>query len=612
MTTLPREIALFASVALSACMMIVLPTLDRNLLIANDESVQDLGEQRKEWDVRWLLLKYGNGELDEDSQAVWKEMQQRVRRAADVGYNGIVFADRDENWYRGANAKLWQNRLGELRVLTRTLGMQLLVACVPAKGGGTAEMAESFPVKDAPLVISSGLLVPATTAVIRNGSFEQFDGHTPQHFKLPEAGKHAFVDQHSDAHDGITSIRVDRFDEVRGRLAMPSQTVAVKPFHQYRVSFWLKISEDFRSTIRVMARVPGEGGRSRDICQQEPSIGRRTPRNEWFKVEATFNSWDNEQVELLVGPINWGNDTRGTFWLDQVQIEDVPFLNVNRRAELPNRIVGENGRVYVEGTDYEKIADPNLGLAWGPDKPGRFGVRQAHPTVRVLPGSALKDGQRVRYSGYHVGLYGRYYGKTPSMTSDLVFDMYAEQVRILRRAADPDGYLIWFDEMRVGGWEPEALKYETCGELINAALKRAYAIVLREGGGKPVHCWHDMLTPTHNAHEDYYLLRNTAAGAGDDLPQDLRIWIWGGGRRGAEHLAFFAKQGLHQILCTYYDTPDIQQQYDLWMRELEAAGVEADGVVYSTWGDRDGYRNIEPFAEVWWGNRPNRQHQQGR
>jgi len=73
----------------------------------------------------------------------------------------------------------------------------------------------------------------------------------------------------------------------------------------------------------------------------------------------------------------------------------------------------------------------------------------------------------------------------------------------------------------------------------------------------------DSLT-RHNAHEDYYLLRNTAAGAGDELPKDLRIWIWGGGRRGAEHLTFFAKQGRHQILCTYDDTPIIRQQYELF------------------------------------------------
>ena len=50
MTILTREITSFASVVLSACMMILLPTLDRNLLIADDESVQDLGEQREEWD----------------------------------------------------------------------------------------------------------------------------------------------------------------------------------------------------------------------------------------------------------------------------------------------------------------------------------------------------------------------------------------------------------------------------------------------------------------------------------------------------------------------------------------------------------------------------------
>jgi hypothetical protein len=183
--------------------------------------------------------------------------------------------------------------------------------------------------------------------------------------------------------------------------------------------------------------------------------------------------------------------------------------------------------------------------------------------------------------------------------------MYAEQVRILRQAANPDGYLMWFDEMRVGGWEPQALKYDTCGELINTALKRAYNIVLREGGGKPVHSWHDMFTPSHNARDNYYLLRTTAKGAGNDLPPDLGIWVWGDGRRGTEHLQFFAAKGLRPIICTYYDKPNLEQQYQNWMQHLDAAGAEAEGVVYSTWGNPDGFTNLEAFAKVWWGH-PNK------
>ena len=236
---------------------------------------QQLGRQRHEWDVRWVLLKYGNGELVKEPDVAWEEMRRHVHRAAKAGYNGIVFADRDENWYQGENSAFWRQRLAELRKLTRSLGMQLLCACVPAKGGGTAEMAESFPVHDARMVIQDGVFAPVNTAIIRNGSFEQFEGNTPAHFKLPEAGKHAFVELEAKAQDGVASLRVENFGDVRGRLAMPVQTVVVKPFHQYRVSFWMKISEDFSSTIRVMARVPGDGGKDRDICHQEPSIGRR-------------------------------------------------------------------------------------------------------------------------------------------------------------------------------------------------------------------------------------------------------------------------------------------------------------------------------------------------
>ncbi|MBN1675952.1 MAG: hypothetical protein JXR37_33220 [Kiritimatiellae bacterium] len=190
----------------------------------------------------------------------------------------------------------------------------------------------------------------------------------------------------------------------------------------------------------------------------------------------------------------------------------------------------------------------------------------------------------------------------PSLTSDRVFERYTDQVRVLRQVADPDGYMMYFDEMRVGGWEPKSLQYETCGDLINAALKRAYGIVMREGGGKPVHTWHDMLTPSHNAHGNYYLLRNTAAGAGENLPNGLRIWVWGGGRNGAKHFGYFGKQNLHQIICTYYDNLDIEKQYQRWMTEIDQAGVEVDGVVYSSWGTPDGrFEKLEEFARVWWG-----------
>jgi hypothetical protein len=560
---------------------------------------------RKDWQVRWVFLHYGNGELEKDP-AIWEQMQQIVRRAAAVGYNGVVFADRDEYWYTGKLTNLWRQRLGELRQLTSSLNLKFVVHCVPAKGGGTSEMGSSVLVREAPLVVRDSVLVPVKTAAITNGSFEEFEGNTPTGFGLPEAGRTAFIDRTTTAQDGQTCIRVQNFENVRGRLAMPKQTVAVKPFQHYRVSFWLKISQDFNGTLKIMALVPGEGGNDRDIVCQEPPLGRKTPRGEWFKVVADFNSWNNDKVSLLVGPIKWGEDAKGTYWLDHVDIEDVPFLNVNRRADLPSELKGADGTVYAEGKDYARIADPRFPAVGPKSEQQGFANRQEHPVIEILPGSSIKEGQRLLYTGYHVALEGEYLSKTPSLTCDMVFDMYAEQARILRQVADPDGYLLWFDEMRTGGWEPKDLEYPTCGELINAAIMRTYEIVMREGGGKPVYTWHDMLSPSHNARPNYYLLRNTAEGAGKDLPKGLGIWVWGGGRKGADHLKFFGQQGLHQIICTYYDSPDIEQQYMQWMSEIEKAKVNVDGVVYSTWGKGKskpggGFADLEKFAEVWWG-----------
>ncbi|MBN1673894.1 MAG: hypothetical protein JXR37_22790 [Kiritimatiellae bacterium] len=93
--------------------------------------------RRRDRQVRWLHLKYGNRALEKDPDA-WPEMERRMHRAARAGYNGIVFTDHNEYWYKG---DLWRQRLGELARLTRSLGMQFLVTCVPAKGGGVEAFA---------------------------------------------------------------------------------------------------------------------------------------------------------------------------------------------------------------------------------------------------------------------------------------------------------------------------------------------------------------------------------------------------------------------------------------------------------------------------------------
>jgi len=50
----------------------------------------------------------------------------------------------------------------------------------------------------------------------------------------------------------------------------------------------------------------------------------------------------------------------GKLWWDDLSIEEIGLVNVLRRPGCPITVRGENGTVYEEGRDFEKIVDPQL------------------------------------------------------------------------------------------------------------------------------------------------------------------------------------------------------------------------------------------------------------
>ena len=114
--------------------------------------------------------------------------------------------------------------------------------------------------------------------------------------------------------------------------------------------------------------------------------------SDWRRVEMTFNQ------RFLVGSCasmpGCGGGKRGTLWLDSLSLEELALYNVlppawhaHHRAERRQRDHLRGG-----GKDYAPIVDPDLLRAH--KDPARL-------ALRLLPGSRIREGDRLLVSYYH-------------------------------------------------------------------------------------------------------------------------------------------------------------------------------------------------------------------
>ena len=159
------------------------------------------------------------------------------------------------------------------------------------------------------------------------------------------------------AHGGGRSLRIDAGREAPDAPnARVIQRVPVRPFACYRLSAWVK-TEGLAApgSFELLAIGAGEGGRPLTFLE-----GGVEPTQDWSEVDVVFNSLDNDAVNLYAGL--WGVGGGGTLWIDDLALEELSLVNVLRRDGCPLTVASEDGRtVYVEGRDFEPVADPKLG-----------------------------------------------------------------------------------------------------------------------------------------------------------------------------------------------------------------------------------------------------------
>jgi hypothetical protein len=508
---------------------------------------------------------------------VWRDLSQaaevdrviaRLPAAAAAGYNGLVLP-----------ARVAPVRAAALRQATQQHGMELILAVM----GGVSDRnyVEGVPVVDAPFVVgdTAATLVVQGLPQVRNGGFEAAQGDRLAGWTLQDdVGLTTFAD-HQVVHSGGTSLRMQNVGQNAYRHCRVAQPLHLIPHRQYRLSVWLR-SQDLRPAdpeVKVLT------------ADSQRAIGYQTfhtdATQDWTRCDLVFNSMEHERAMLYLG--SWGGD-QGTFWWDDLTLEEIGLVNVLRRPGCPVTVRDEAGQIVPEGVDYAPVRDPLL-HPWRP--------WHEAPGIHLVPGSRLRTGQRLRVSYYHplVVYEDRV---TFCLSEPQVLADWRREVVAADSLLHPDGFLMSHDELRVVN-QCAACRQRglTPGQLLAWNVQQAARIIRQVRPEAQIWVWSDMFDPQHNARDDYYLVNGSLRGSWEGLDPGIGIVNWHGGLAG-RNCAFFADRGLRQILSGYYDSDEDGSAIAAWL--ANTAGVPGIvGAMYTTWEDR--YEAMVPWAARAWG-----------
>ncbi|MCD6508455.1 hypothetical protein J7M22_17785 [Candidatus Poribacteria bacterium] len=524
------------------------------------------------------IFGYGLGS-DEDVRHIEKILEA----ASKHGYNGAVMSaglDRlsmqDEDYFR---------RLERIKRACERYGLELIPSIFSVGYGGSVlahdrNLAEGLPVIDALFVVrgSEARHVPDPSVRIVNGGFEEFEGKRFKGYKFhDQPGTISFVDTEI-RHSGKASIRFENFTANPHGHGRVMQEISVKPCRCYRMSIWVK-TEGLRpeGCFRLLVLAC-----KRNLAPRSFEISSTT---DWRKVSMTFNSLDFNSVKIYAGV--WGAK-EGRLWLDDWRIEEIGPLNVLRRPGTPVTVKSEDRSIiYEEGRDYAPLVDPHFNFR-KVDRPA--------PTLKILPGSRIKEGQKLLVSWYHPMVIGR--GQvTVCMAEPKLYEIWEHEARLLWEHLHFHKVLLSMDEIRMGG-SCAACRGRNMARLLGECITRQVEILRKLNPKVEIYIWSDMLDPNHNAHSNYYLVEGDFTGSWNYVPKDLIIAVWGGAPRKSS-LRFFADQGFRMLIACYYDA-DTLEDVKGWL-DLAKQTSNVRGFMYTTW--RRKYDLLGAFGDLIWGGK---------
>ena len=150
----------------------------------------------------------------------------------------------------------------------------------------------------------------------------------------------------------------------------------------------------------------------------------------------------------------------------------------------------------MEGRDYAPLEDPQY---------SPYRVDHEATPLKLLPGSRIEDGQRLRVSWYHSLAINRSQVNV-CMAEPEVYEIFDHEAALLAERLHPRRVFLNMDEVRMGG-TCKACAGRNMGELLGECITRQVQILRRHLPEVEVYVWSDMLDPHHNAHGDYYLVK---------------------------------------------------------------------------------------------------------
>jgi hypothetical protein len=500
-----------------------------------------------------------------------KEVERMIARFPEAkagGYNGVAFS-----W------NVAPDKANNLKAAAATNGLDLVA--IVMGGARDRNYAEGVPVKDAVFIAQGGraALVPDTRAQLLNGDFEEARGNHFQGWTMQDdEGVTTFAD-HDVTHSGKISLRMENIEKNQHQHCRVAQPIQLQTNRQYRISFWVKTEKLLPADAEIKVLAP-------DVQQSISFESFHVEgTQDWKHYDLVFNSLGHDKGLFYIGC--WSGKT-GKLWWDDLRIEEIGLVNVLRRPGCPVVVRGEDGAIYEEGRDYERVADSLLNPWQAFHEP---------PPIKLTPSSRIRDGARLRVSYYHPIIV--YEDRVNFCLSEpKVFADWEAEVKQANDLFHPSAYFMSHDEIRV--MNQCALcesKHMTAGELLAWNVHQAAGIIRKIRPDAEIWVWSDMFDPMHNAVDHYYAANGTLAGSWKGLDKDIGIVNWNGGLKG-KNCAFFANLGLRQILSGYYDSDDDGSGIAEWLANTkDVPGIV--GAMFTTWEDK--YGPMQAWAQKAWG-----------
>ena len=508
---------------------------------------------------------------------VWREMSDpkevdrmiaRFPRAHAEGYNGVAFS-----------ANVAPARAADLRQAAAKYGISLIA--IVMGGNPDRNYVEGVLSKDALFTAGNGLLNfhPDNPTKVVNGNFESSTGNHMNGWGFQDdEGVTTFAD-HVVTHGSSASLRMESFSKNPAQHTRIMQQIKLQPQRQYRISVWVK-------TENVVGAQPEVKVLTKDSSN---SVSFQTfhcdATQDWKHYDLCFNSLNNTDANLYLG--TWSGKS-GKIWWDDLKIEEMALVNVLRRAGTPVTVRGENGTVYEEGRDYQKIVDTQL-HPWA--------AYHDPPVVHLTPDTRIKDDERVRISYYHPIIV--YQDRvTYCISEPKIFEGWRDEVKAADNLLHPAGFFMSHDEMRcMNQCAACQAMHMTPGELLAWNVHKAAQIIRDIRPDAEIWVWNDMFDPMHNAVDNYYAVNGSLKGSWKGLDKGIGIVNWHGGLKG-KNCPFFADMGLKQILSGYYDGDEDGSGIAEWIGNTKSVpGIV--GAMYTTWEDK--YDAMAPWAKRAWG-----------